>query len=139
MLPYKIANTKRARKLRRKMTGAEKKIWSELLRKDKLEGFRFLRQKPLDNFIADFYCAELLLVIEIDGESHLSEDAKDYDEYRTKVLNAYGIEVVRYTNEEILNHFADIVVDLREKVKDRAKRLENKMSSSQINFLFNAR
>ncbi len=139
MLPYKTANTKRARKLRRKMTGAEKKIWSELLRKDKLEGFRFLRQKPLDNFIADFYCAELLLVIEIDGESHLSEDAKDYDEYRTKVLNAYGIEVVRYTNEEILNHFADIVVDLREKVKDRAKRLENKMSSSQINFLFNAR
>ncbi len=55
MLPYKTANTKRARKLRRKMTGAEKKIWSELLRKDKLEGFRFLRQKPLDNFIADFY------------------------------------------------------------------------------------
>lgn len=89
MLPYNKANTKRARKLRRKVTPAEKKIWSELLRKDKLDGFRFLRQKPLDNYIADFYCAELLLVIEIDGESHLSEDAKDYDEYRTKVLNAY--------------------------------------------------
>lgn len=123
MLYYKVANTKRARKLRRKMTLAEKKIWSELLRKDKLEGFRFLRQKPLDNYIADFYCAELLLVIEIDGESHLSEDAKEYDEYRTKVLNAYGIEVIRYTNEEILNHIDEVENDLKENVRKREQEL----------------
>jgi very-short-patch-repair endonuclease len=101
------------------MTLAEKKIWSELLRKDKLEGFRFLRQKPLDNYIADFYCAELLLVIEIDGKHHLSADAREYDEYRTRVLNGYGIEVVRYTNEQILNHFDEVEQDLKEKVNER--------------------
>ena len=119
MLPYKVSNTKRARKLRKRMTLAEKKIWSELLRKDKLEGFRFLRQKPLDNYIADFYCAELLLVIEIDGKHHLSADAREYDEYRTRVLNGYGIEVVRYTNEQILNHFDEVEKDLKEKVNER--------------------
>lgn len=119
MLPYKVSNTKRARKLRKRMTLAEKKIWSELLRKDKLEGFRFLRQKPLDNYIADFYCAELLLVIEIDGKHHLSADAREYDEYRTRVLNGYGIEVVRYTNEQILNHFDEVEQDLKEKVNER--------------------
>ncbi|MBP7282311.1 MAG: endonuclease domain-containing protein [Leptospiraceae bacterium] len=123
MLYYKVANTKRARKLRRKMTLAEKKIWSELLRKDKLEGFRFLRQKPLDNYIADFYCAELLLVIEIDGESHLAEGAREYDEHRTKVLNAYGIEVIRYTNEEILNHIGEVESDLKENVRKREQEL----------------
>ena len=95
------------------------KIWSELLRKDKLEGFRFLRQKPLDNYIADFYCAELLLVIEIDGKHHLSADAREYDEHRTKVLNGYGIEVVRYTNEQILNHFDEVEKKLKEKVNER--------------------
>jgi very-short-patch-repair endonuclease len=107
------------------MTLAEKKIWSELLRKDKLEGFRFLRQKPLDNYIADFYCSELLLVIEIDGESHLSEDAKKYDEHRTKVLNAYGIEVLRFTNEEILNRLDYVEMNLRKRVLDRLKWLKN--------------
>jgi very-short-patch-repair endonuclease len=119
MLYYKTSLTKRARKLRRKMTLAEKKIWSELLRKDQLEGFRFLRQKPLDNYIADFYCAELLLVIEIDGESHLSPDAKEYDEHRTKVLNAHGIEVVRYTNQEVLNHLDNVEKDLRMRVLNK--------------------
>ena len=117
MIPYNKKSKEKAQKLRRNMTLAEKKIWYELLRKDKLEGFRFLRQKPLDNYIADFYCAELLLVIEIDGESHLAEGAKEYDAHRTKVLNGYGIEVVRYTNEQILNHLDEVEQDLKEKVK----------------------
>ena len=110
------------------MTLAEKKIWSELLRKDGLEGYRFLRQKPLDNYIADFYCAELLLVIEIDGESHLAEGAREYDEERTKVLNGYGIKVTRFTNDEILNHFVDVEKKLREKVMQCNKLSESGFS-----------
>ena len=58
-------------------------------------------------------------MVEIDGESHLSADAKEYDEHRTKVLNSYGIEVVRYTNEEILNRFEDVVIDLKRRVQER--------------------
>lgn len=123
MLPFNKNLKEKARKLRRNMTRAEKKIWYELLAKDGLNGFRFLRQKPIDEYIADFYCHELKLVIEIDGESHLPAKAKEYDEHRTKVLNAYGIEIIRYTNEEILNHFDDVENDLREKVKDRNKAL----------------
>ncbi len=101
------------------MTLAEKKIWYELLAKDKLNGLRFLRQKPIDEYIADFYCHKLKLVIEIDGESHLAEGAREYDEHRTKVLNAYGIEVIRYTNEEILNHIGVVESDLKDKVRKR--------------------
>ncbi|HMV42795.1 MAG TPA: endonuclease domain-containing protein [Leptospiraceae bacterium] len=119
MLPHNKNLKKKARKLRRNMTSAEKMIWYQLLAKDKLEGFRFLRQKPIDEYIADFYCHKLKLVIEIDGESHLAEEAKDYDEHRTRVLNAYGIEVVRYTNEQIRNHLDEVEKDLKEKVSRR--------------------
>lgn len=124
MLPYKVANKKNARRLRKRATVAEKKIWSLLLRKKKLEGFHFLRQKPLDNYIADFYCAELLLVIEIDGKHHLGEGVREYDERRTYVLNQYGIEVVRYSNSQILEHFECVEKDLKEKVKERFRKLE---------------
>lgn len=117
---YKVSLTPRARKLRKKMTPAEKKIWYELLRKDSLNGFRFLRQKPIDNYIADFYCSALHLVVEIDGEYHLSANAKEYDEVRTKVLNGYGIEVVRYTNDQVLNHFVQVEAHLREVVLSRS-------------------
>lgn len=96
-----------------------KNIWYQLFAKDNLNGLRFLRQKPIDEYIVDFYCHELKLVVEIDGESHLSADAKEYDEHRTKVLNSYGIEVVRYTNEEILNRFEDVVIDLKRRVQER--------------------
>lgn len=119
-LNYKTSHTPRARKLRRKMTPAERKIWTELLRKDTLFGYRFLRQKPIDNYIADFYCSALLLVVEIDGKHHLAEKTKKYDEARTKVLNEYGIEVIRFSNEQVLNHFADVEALLREVVLRRS-------------------
>ena len=123
MLPFNKNSKEKARKLRRNMTLAEKKIWYELLAKDKLNGLRFLRQKPIDEYIADFYCHKLKLVIEIDGESHLAEGAREYDEHRTKVLNAYGIEVIRYTNEEILNHIDEVENDLKENVRKREHEL----------------
>ncbi|HRG48878.1 MAG TPA: DUF559 domain-containing protein [Leptospiraceae bacterium] len=119
MLPYNKNSKDKARKLRRNMTLAEKKIWYELLAKDGLNGLRFLRQKPISQYIVDFYCNELKLVIEIDGESHLAEGAIEYDEDRTKVLNGYGIEVIRYSNEEILNRFDNVEMDLKKKVNER--------------------
>lgn len=77
---------------------------------DKLQGYRFLRQKPIDNYIVDFYCAELKLVIEIDGDSHL--EMPEYDAERTRILGKYGLRLVRFTNETVLNNIEDVYKEL---------------------------
>lgn len=91
-------------------TEAEKKIWKEVLRKNQT-GFRFLRQKPINRFILDFYCSELDLAIEIDGDSHNKK--KGYDESRDKFLNQIGIKTIRFTNDEILNNLGEVKRKLR--------------------------
>ena len=94
-----------SRKNRKNPTQAEEKIWKEILMKRKT-GFKFLRQKPINRFILDFYCSELNLAIEIDGNSH--DKRKGYDETRDKFLHQIGIKTIRFTNDEILNQI-DIV------------------------------
>ena len=90
----------RAKQLRKQMTSSELKIW-ELLKGSKMLGLRFRAQHPIDIFIADFYCHSLKLVLEIDGGIHKSKDQSEYDVGRTGELNNLGIQVVRFTNEEI--------------------------------------
>lgn len=63
-----------ARKLRKESTPAEIRLWTKLLHAKKMKGYQFLRQRPVLNYIADFMCKELKLIIEVDGESHESED-----------------------------------------------------------------
>ncbi|MBP9817730.1 endonuclease domain-containing protein [Candidatus Shapirobacteria bacterium] len=89
-----------ARINRKNPTEAERKVWNEVLSKRKT-GYLFLRQKPLYRFIADFYCSELCLVIEIDGDSHNKK--KGTDEIRDKWLRCIGINTIRFTNDEVLN------------------------------------
>ncbi len=110
-LPYNRKLVKRAKDLRRNMTAAEKKIWYEFLR---LQSVRVLRQRPIDNYIVDFYCASAKLVIEIDGNTHSTEQEKEYDEIRTKVLEGYGLKVIRFTNDEVLNDFEYVCEKLKE-------------------------
>jgi len=104
-LPYNPRIVERAKVLRKNMTPAEKKLWLGYLR-----GFRFrvLPQRPIDNYIVDFYCPALKLVIEIDGESHRTEEGKRYDEERDAVLSAYGLETLRVSNEAVLNDFDSV-------------------------------
>jgi very-short-patch-repair endonuclease len=90
-----------SRRNRKKPTQSEKIIWKEVLSKDKT-GYRFLRQKPIDRFIVDFYCSELSLAIEIDGESHIKK--KERDEHRDKFLSQIGITSIRFTNNEVINN-----------------------------------
>ena len=66
---------------------------------------RFTRQKPLGPYIADFYCAESLLVVEVDGDSHYTAGGASYDSARTAALEAEGIRVLRFTNAEVMNQF----------------------------------
>jgi len=101
-IAYRKTLTPRAQSLRRDPTPAEKKLWYEFLR-DLPE--KFTRQKPLGEYIADFYCAGHQLVIELDGDSHYTDRAQRYDESRTVALHARGIRVVRFTNADVLENF----------------------------------
>ena len=104
-LPYNPTLLPRAKELRKNMTAAEKKLWYGYIRTLK---FRVLRQRPIDYFIVDFYCPKLKLVIEIDGESHFTDEGKAYDQERTERLEGYGLKVIRFTNQEVLNNFEGI-------------------------------
>ena len=77
---------------------------------DKLSGFHFLRQKPLLDYIVDFYCEELALVIEVDGESHVGNE--EYDKKRDEELSKEGIITVRYTNDEVLKNIEGVQENL---------------------------
>ncbi len=101
--------------MRRNPTPAEKKLWEEYL---KTFPHRVLRQRPIEHFIVDFYCAALRLVIEIDGSAHLSEPAQTYDAERTIELEKYGLRIIRFTNDEVINNFEDVCKQIV-KVQDR--------------------
>lgn len=87
--------------LRQNQTEAELLLW-QYLRKRALCGEKFCRQYGIGHYIADFYCPHLKLVIEIDGKQHQKHDVQKYDQIRTEFMNAVGIEVIRFQNEEII-------------------------------------
>ena len=95
-LPYNPQLIERAKYLRKNMTLAEQKLWKNYLKNFK---YRVLKQRPIDHFIVDFYCPSLKLVIEIDGDSHYTEDAIIYDQARTEKLASYGLRIIRFTNQ----------------------------------------
>jgi very-short-patch-repair endonuclease len=97
------------------MTLPERKFYREVLKRKPFKNYRFLRQKPLANYIVDFYCPKLQLVVEIDGSQHVKN--KEYDEKRTKVLESFGIQVVRYWNNEIMGNIEGVYEDLLDKLK----------------------
>jgi len=101
-LPYNPLLVERAKQMRKNPTSAERKLWQDYFRQFPLKVWR---QKPIDNFIVDFYCAKLKLVIEIDGNIHFTEQGIKYDENRTQILESYGLQVVRFTNDEVMNCF----------------------------------
>lgn len=114
-IPYNQKLVEVARENRKNPTQAEKKMWYEVLKKKQFENYKFHRQKPLDNFIADFYCPELMLVIEIDGDSHVGQE--EYDITRSEKLNEYGIKIIRYINDDVLFNTEGVYQDLKNKIK----------------------
>jgi very-short-patch-repair endonuclease len=98
----KKTEQEKRRSLRKNMTYCEKIVWLHL-RKKQL-GYRFLRQYSVDHFVIDFYCPELKLAIEIDGDVHEIPEQIDYDKSRQKYLEAFGIKFVRIKNEEFLGN-----------------------------------
>jgi len=101
MKPYNPVLKPFSRNLRTNMTDAEQLLWSKLRRKQIL-GLQFYRQKPIANYIVDFYCAAANLVIELDGSQHFEPDHQASDAERDRVLEAMGIQVLRFDNRQVL-------------------------------------
>ncbi len=89
-----------ARELRKNQTTQETKMWS-ILRNYQIEGYKFKRQYPIGDYIVDFVCKEIKLVIEIDGGQHNEPQNIEYDETRTKYLNSKGYTVLRFWNNDV--------------------------------------
>ena len=91
-----------SQELRKNMTPAEKHLWYDFLKNHPKQ---FLRQKVLGKYIADFYCAEAKLVIEVDGKQHYTEEGLENDAQRTEFLKHYGITVIRFKNYQVRDKF----------------------------------
>lgn len=98
----------RRRRLRKKQTDAEYKLWQRL-RNRQIQGFKFYRQYSVGSYILDFYCPQKKLVIELDGSQHLA--AQKYDEARTASLEQFGITVIRFWDDTVLKE-TDLVVEV---------------------------
>lgn len=94
-----------AKWMRRNMTPAERRFWG-MARGGRLGGLHFRRQQVVHGFIADFYCEALGLVVEIDGGIH--EQQGEYDERRDEIIEAHGIHVVRFSNDEVIGHAGEV-------------------------------
>ena len=94
-----------ARQLRKEMTKEERHLWYDYLRTYPV---RFQRQKVLGRYIADFYCAEAKLVIELDGSQHYDERNMKRDEERTTFLESYGLRIIRIPNNEVNRNFRGV-------------------------------
>ena len=101
-LDYNEKNITLARNLRKNATPQENHLWYDFLSKYEI---RFQRQKAIDNFIADFYCYKAKLIIEIDGSQHRTVEGSQKDEFRTEILEKYGLKVIRFTNKQINEDF----------------------------------
>ena len=88
-----------ARRLRKQMTPAEILLWS-MMRRKKFNGRRFRRQQIIEGFVVDFFCPQLGLIVEVDGEIH--QFTREHDEARDEVLRSLGLHVVRFTNDQVL-------------------------------------
>ncbi|NGF56963.1 endonuclease domain-containing protein [Parapedobacter sp. SGR-10] len=93
---------------RRDMTKAEACIWKYLLSGRRLMGYRFNRQRPIGNYIADFLCKELMLIIEVDGLTHQFEEVYRKDRAREQVLQEMGFTIIRFDDKEVLQDIANV-------------------------------
>jgi len=97
-----------ARSNRKDMTKAEACLWKYLLSGRQLMGYRFNRQRPVGNYIADFLCKELMLIIEVDGITHQFEEVNKKDIVREKALKEIGFTIIRFDDNEVLCDMANV-------------------------------
>ncbi len=99
------------RELRKNQTETEKIIWDKL-RDRRFLNLKFRRQYGIGNYIADFYCSSLKLVIELDGGQHFTEEGLEYDKIREEFMKSLGIKTLRFNNNEVLNNIEEILIKI---------------------------
>ena len=114
---YKKSNKSFAQKLRQNMTKAEACLWKYALCAGKMKGYSFKRQRPILNYIADFVCIDLNLVIEVDGYSHFLNEVVEKDKLKDKTLKEAGFVIMRITDDQVLKNMANVILEI-EKVID---------------------
>ncbi|NHZ86385.1 MAG: DUF559 domain-containing protein [Planctomycetia bacterium] len=102
----------KARSLRKNMTKAEVALWKYALKNKKMLGYKFNRQRPVLNYIVDFMCKDLMIVIEIDGYSHNFKEVVKKDEIKQYDLENAGFTVLRYNDEDILENMESVLLDI---------------------------
>ena len=100
------------RHLRRNQTAAEARLW-QALRRHQLDGLQFRRQHPIARYIADFYCPEASLIVEVDGVIHRDRDQQARDQYRDSLLIEMNLRILRISNEDVLNNLPDTLDRIR--------------------------
>lgn len=110
-IKYNPKLKERARELRNNSTPSEIKLWKSL-RAGNLLGYTFNRQKPLDEYIVDFYCKKLQLVIEIDGDSH--DGKSEYDNRRQQRLEELGLTVIRFYDHDVMKHLEGVLYEIEQ-------------------------
>jgi len=117
--PYDPKLKERAKELRKNMTPWERKLWYEFLR-----GYRprFQRQKMIGQHIVDFYCPEARLAIELDGSQHYTEEKRKADDLRTREIQKYKVQMIRFTNTDVMNHFTSVCETIHQEVNGRLKK-----------------
>ena len=118
MLPYEKKNITLAKNLRKNMTPWERKLWFLFLRNYPV---RFQRQKAIENYVVDFYCASKKLVIELDGGGHYTPEAQKQDAERTAVLNGLNLRVLRFSNRDIDHNFEGVCTAIHMAVQQGGK------------------
>ena len=108
MLSYNKNLKEYSRVLRRNMTDAERLLWSKM-RGKQLKGCQFNRQKPIGNYIVDFYCRKAKLVVEVDGGQHYSYDGTQKDRVRDAYMSQHGLKVLCFSDREIFENIDGVV------------------------------
>ncbi len=117
MLPYNKNLKQRSRQLRKSMTDAERHLWVKI-RMKQLKGYQFYRQKPIGDYIVDFFCPRAKLVIEVDGSQHSSDEMTEYDRIRDEHIRSLGLRVLRFTNTEVLTNIEGIIESIIENMQE---------------------
>ena len=112
ILPYNPKLKSLAKKLRANMTFGEVLLWNQL-KKKQIMGFDFDRQRPIDEYIVDFYCKDLMLVIEIDGSSHALDEVKTHDSRRQDRLESIGVRFLRFNDFDIKENMPYVLETLK--------------------------
>jgi len=115
MLSYNRNLKQLSRQLRDNMTDAERHLWAKI-RMKQIKGYRFYRQKPIGDYIVDFFCPGAKLIIEIDGSQHLVGETLEYDRIRDDYLSSFGLRVLRFNNIDVLTNTDGVVERIEEEI-----------------------